>query len=133
MTSRTIMVIPPPVAAVPDGAPQAACCRQGLFYGTAACLIWIYPASRPPPVISARQAPMAKYAAQDIPGVWMSSGGVRLRDVFPVAPGGGLVVAGPGLEASVQDADKAAGQSSEGVVVLESVGALSVVKGAGAG
>jgi hypothetical protein len=63
----------------------------------------------------------------------MSSGGVRLRDVFPVAPGDGLVVAGPGLEASVQDADKAAGQPSEGVVVLKSLGALGVVKGAGAG
>jgi hypothetical protein len=35
----------------------------------------------------------------------MSSGGFRLRGVFPVAPGGGLVVAGAGLEAAVQDAD----------------------------
>jgi hypothetical protein len=40
----------------------------------------------------------------------MSSGGVRLRDVFPVAPRGGFVIAGAGLEASVQDTDKAAGQ-----------------------
>ena len=61
----------------------------------------------------------------------MSSGGVRLRDVFPAAPGGGLVVAGAGLEASVQDADQAAGQSSEGIVVFESLGALGVVEGAG--
>ena len=63
----------------------------------------------------------------------MSSGGVRLSGVFPVAPGGGLVVAGAGLEASVQDADQAAGQSSQGVVVLESLGALGVVESAGAG
>ena len=58
----------------------------------------------------------------------MSSGGFRLRDAFPVAPGGGLVVAGPGLETSVQDADQAAGQPSQGVVVLESLGALGVVE-----
>ena len=34
----------------------------------------------------------------------MSSGGVSLRDVFPVVPRLGLVVAGAGLEAAVQDA-----------------------------
>jgi hypothetical protein len=50
-----------------------------------------------------------------------------------VAPGGGLVIAGAGLEASVQDADGPAGQSSQGVVMLESLGALGVVEGAGAG
>jgi hypothetical protein len=33
----------------------------------------------------------------------------------------------------VQDADEAAGQSAEGLVVLESLGALGVVKGAGTG
>ena len=63
----------------------------------------------------------------------MSSCGVRLRDIFPVAPRGGLVVAGPGLEASVQDAGQAAGQSSEGLVVQASAGALLVVEGAGTG
>ena len=61
----------------------------------------------------------------------MSSSGFRLRDVFPVAPGDGLVVEGPGLEASVQDADKTAGQPSQGIVVFESLGALGVVEGAG--
>jgi len=63
----------------------------------------------------------------------MSSCGVRLRDIFPVAPRGGLVVAGPGLEASVQDADKTAGQFPQGLVVLASSGALVVVEGAGTG
>src|SRR5215469_7659906 len=63
----------------------------------------------------------------------MSSGGVRLRDVLPVAPGDGLVVAGAGLEAAVQDADQAAGQSPQGLVVLASPGALGVVEGAGTG
>jgi len=63
----------------------------------------------------------------------MSSGGVRLRGVCPVAPGGGLVVAGAGLEAAVQDADQAAGQFPQGLVVLASAGALLVVEGAGTG
>jgi hypothetical protein len=63
----------------------------------------------------------------------MSSGGFRLRDAFSVAPDGGLVVAGAGLEASVQDAGQAARQSSEGVVVLKSLGVLGVVERAGTG
>ena len=43
----------------------------------------------------------------------MSSGGFWFGDrPFAVAPRGGLVVAGAGLEAAVQDADQAAGQSS---------------------
>jgi len=63
----------------------------------------------------------------------MSSGSIRLRGVFPVAPGGGLVVAGAGLEAAVQDADEPAGRSSQGVVMFESLGALGVVERAGAG
>jgi hypothetical protein len=63
----------------------------------------------------------------------MSSDGLGLMDVFPVAPRGGLVVAGASLEASVQDADKSAGQSSQGVVMLESLGALGVVEGSGSG
>jgi hypothetical protein len=51
--------------------------------------------------------------AQDTPGVLMSSGGFWFGDrPFAVAPRGGLVVAGAGLEAAVQDADQAAGQSS---------------------
>jgi hypothetical protein len=33
---------------------------------------------------------------KDIPGAWMSSRYGRLREVFPVAPGGGLVVEGAG-------------------------------------
>jgi len=61
----------------------------------------------------------------------MSSGGGRLAGVFPVSPGGCLVVAGAGLKASVQDADKTAGQPSQGIVVFESLGALGVVEGAG--
>jgi hypothetical protein len=51
--------------------------------------------------------------SQDTPGVLMSSGGFWFGDrPFAVAPRGGLVVAGAGLEAAVQDADQAAGQSS---------------------
>ncbi len=63
----------------------------------------------------------------------MSSSGVRFSGVFPVTPGGVLVVAGSGLETSVEDPDKAAGQSSEGVVVFVSLGPLGVVERAGAG
>jgi hypothetical protein len=57
----------------------------------------------------------------------------RLREVFPVSPGCGLVVAGSGFQASGQDADQPVGQPPEGVVMVESVGPLSVVEGAGAG
>src|SRR5215475_4986866 len=63
----------------------------------------------------------------------MSSREGGLREIFPVPPGGGLVVGGAGLEASVQDADEPVGESSECVVVLESAGAELVVVGAGAG
>ena len=50
-----------------------------------------------------------------------------------MTPGGGLVVEGAGLEASVQDADEAVGEPSQGVVVLDAAGAELVVEGAGAG
>ncbi len=63
----------------------------------------------------------------------MSSGYGRLREVLPVTPGGGLVVEGAGLEASVQDSDEAVGQAPQGVVVFDSAGAELVVEGAGAG
>src|SRR2546427_7232470 len=63
----------------------------------------------------------------------MSSRGGRLREVFPVPPGGGLVVEGAGGQASVQDADQSVGQPPECVAVLKSSGALLVVVGAGAG
>src|SRR5512135_1372606 len=63
----------------------------------------------------------------------MSSRYARLGEVFPVAPGGGLVVEGAGLQASVQDADQPVRQPPQGVVVFESLGALLVVEGAGAG
>ena len=63
----------------------------------------------------------------------MSSRYGRLREVFPVGPGGGLVVEGAGLEASVQDADEPVGQPAERVVVLDAAGAELVVEGAGAG
>jgi hypothetical protein len=48
-------------------------------------------------------------------------------------PGGGLVVEGAGLQASVQDADESVRQPSEYVVVFDPFGALLVVEGAGAG
>src|SRR5512144_2194888 len=48
-------------------------------------------------------------------------------------PRGGLVVAAAGLEAAVQDADKAVGQLTQGGVVLAASGALVVVVGPGAG
>jgi hypothetical protein len=57
----------------------------------------------------------------------------RLRKVLPVGPGGFLVVEGAGLQASVQDADEAVGEPSQGVVVLDAAGAEAVVEGAGAG
>ena len=63
----------------------------------------------------------------------MSSRYGRLREVLPVAPGGGLVVEGAGLQASVQDADEAVSQSPECVIVVKSFGALLVVEGTGAG
>ena len=50
-----------------------------------------------------------------------------------MTPGGGLVVEGAGLEASVQDSDEAVGQAPQGVVVLDAAGAELVVEGAGAG
>src|SRR6266480_4392140 len=59
----------------------------------------------------------------------MSSGKRR----FAVRPGGGLVVEGAGLQASVQDADQPVGQAPEGVVMFESFGAELVVERAGAG
>jgi hypothetical protein len=57
----------------------------------------------------------------------------RLTEALPLRPGGCLVVAGPGLQASVQDADEPVRQSPQGVVVLDSAGAEVVVEGAGAG
>src|SRR6266545_1783002 len=63
----------------------------------------------------------------------MSSRDGRLREVFPVSPCGGLVVAGAGLQAAVQDADQPVGEPPQCVVVFESFGALLVVERAGAG
>ena len=63
----------------------------------------------------------------------MSSRDTRLRGLFPVGPGGCLVVEGAGLEASVQDAGEPVGELAEGGVVLGAAGALSVVEGAGSG
>ncbi len=59
----------------------------------------------------------------------MSSGKRR----FAVRPGGGLVVEGAGLQASVQDAGEPVGQPPQGVVVPGTFGAGLVVEGAGAG
>src|SRR5580704_13234691 len=63
----------------------------------------------------------------------MSSRSGRLREVFPVTPGGGLVVEGAGLQASVQDADEAVREPAERVAVVVSFGALLVVEGACSG
>ena len=63
----------------------------------------------------------------------MSSCDVRLKDLFPLGPGGCLVVWGAGFEASVQDADEPVGEFAQGSVVLGAAGALGVVEGAGAG
>src|ERR1041384_988233 len=63
----------------------------------------------------------------------MSSRSRRLREVFPVSPGGGLVVEGAGLEASVQDSDESVRQSPQSVVVFDFTGAELVVEGAGPG
>ena len=63
----------------------------------------------------------------------MSSRSRRLREVFPVTPGGRFVVEGACLEASVQDSDEPVDQPPEGVVVFDPAGAEVVVKGAGAG
>src|SRR5216683_7223780 len=59
----------------------------------------------------------------------MSSG----KLIFAVRPGGGLVVEGAGLEASVQDADEPVGEPPQGIVVFDAAGAEVVVEGAGAG
>src|SRR6478672_5859711 len=59
----------------------------------------------------------------------MSSGEL----VFVAGPGGCLVVEGPGLEASVQDADEPVGDLAQGGVVLGAAGAFGVVEGPGAG
>ena len=45
----------------------------------------------------------------------MSSGCGGLGVILAVAPGGGLVVEGAGLEASVEDADEPVGYSPEGI------------------
>src|SRR5712691_502349 len=50
-----------------------------------------------------------------------------------VRPGGRLVVAGAGFEASVEDADEAVGELAQSGVVADAAGALLVVVGAGAG
>ena len=63
----------------------------------------------------------------------MSSGDVRLRGLFPVRPGGCLVVEGAGFEAAVEDADEPVGELAQGSVVLGAAGALGVVEGPGAG
>ena len=63
----------------------------------------------------------------------MSSRDVRLAEIFPVSPGGGLIVEGAGLQASVQDADQPVGNPPQGVVMFDIFGAQLVVVGAGAG
>jgi hypothetical protein len=63
----------------------------------------------------------------------MSSRNGGLREVLPVTPGGGLVVAGARFQAAVQYADEPVGQPPERVVVFESPGFAGVVEGAGAG
>jgi hypothetical protein len=56
-----------------------------------------------------------------------------LSGLFSVWPGGCLGVEGAALEASVEDADEAAGEFAQGGVVPGAAGALGVVEGAGAG
>jgi hypothetical protein len=63
----------------------------------------------------------------------MSSCDVGLRDLFPLGPGGCLVVGGAGFEEAVQDADEPVGELAQGGVVLGAAGTLGVVEGAGAG
>src|SRR6266481_941160 len=48
-----------------------------------------------------------------------------------MAPGGGLVVEGAGLEASVQDSDEPVRQPSQSVIVFDSAGTELVIEGAG--
>src|ERR1700736_4416074 len=61
----------------------------------------------------------------------MSSCGI---DVLTGAgPGGGLVVEGPGPQASVQDAGEAVGELAQGGVVVGAAGPLLVVVGACSG
>src|SRR6266545_6690955 len=50
-----------------------------------------------------------------------------------IRPGSRFVVAGAGLEASVQDADEPVGELAQRGVVADAAGALLVVVGAGAG
>ena len=58
----------------------------------------------------------------------MSSGGLLLA----VRPGGGLVVGGAGLEASVEDAGEPAAELAQGGMVLGAAAAELVIVGAGA-
>ena len=64
----------------------------------------------------------------------MSSGGFWFGDrPFAVAPRGGLVVAGAGLEAAVQDADQPVPELAQGCVVTDPAPAQGVVVDAGTG
>ena len=56
----------------------------------------------------------------------------QIEGLFPVRPGGGLVVEGAGLEASVEDADEPVGEFA-GQRCAGAAGALGVVEGPGAG
>src|ERR1700728_5260389 len=61
----------------------------------------------------------------------MSSDGLELLAGVP-GPGGGLVVAGAGFEAAVQDAGEAVGEMAQRGPVADAAGSLGVVAGAGA-
>jgi hypothetical protein len=71
-------------------------------------------------------------ARGDIPGLYLSSRKLLIF-VDGGGPGDGLVVAGMGFQAAVQDSHQAVSQLAQGGLVTEASVALLVVVGAGAG
>ena len=51
----------------------------------------------------------------------MSSRDARLTEIFPVSPGGGLIVEGAGLQASVQDADQPVRHPPKGIIMFDTL------------
>src|SRR4051812_38419005 len=83
------------------------------------------------PACGRARLPAARRCCQTSHALRMSSSSVLMLVV--VCPGGGLVVAGPGLQAAVQDADQAVAQLAQGGMVAGAPGAEGVVVGACAG
>ncbi len=84
-------------------------------------------AGKQPTQSSPIATPDRALSAADIPCFWMSRAGVKM------GPGGGLVVGAAGLEAAVEDADKAVAELAQGGLVAGAAFAQGLVVRAGAG